>query len=61
MIKKQFPIEPKYIKNKQGKTMGIYLDINTYKAVLEKVDKLETGLFGEKNKKQKKALTSSTR
>jgi hypothetical protein len=60
MEKKLLPIEPKYIRSKQGKAMGVYLDIDTYKAVLEEVRKLEGDLFGKKNKKQKKASTPST-
>jgi hypothetical protein len=34
-------IRPKYIKNAQGKTIQVYLDITTYEAILERLKDLD--------------------
>lgn len=34
-------IKPKYIKNAQGKTIQVYLDINSYESMMERIKKFD--------------------
>lgn len=39
--KKYPPIEPQYLKNKQGKTVAVYLDYDVYNSIFDEINELE--------------------
>lgn len=41
-MKKYPEIKPQYLKDQKNKILGVYLDMNTFKSILEEIDELST-------------------
>lgn len=54
MNKKKYPkIVPKYLYDKQGKPIAVYLDYDVYKSIYEEIESLEKKIDVQKQKIKK--------
>jgi hypothetical protein len=56
-MKKYPEIKPQYLKDEKNKVIGVYLDMNAFKSILEEISELSNTI--KKEPKPKKTVTNS--